>query len=213
MTGGARAFEQHLARLDLLLACQRAGCVRLYCSGNRRKIRDVVSEIHFIDLLTRIDVEARIASDVDTDLQVDGGAGEFIIDLRDVRVTNADINVGAAQLTVTLPKPTTAVTIDVNAGASSITIEVPDGVEAQVTTKGALLTLRSSNSRVKAATCCSTASAARRDSASGPMQPAWTKARAPKRRTSMRLKPSTRAAPRAAMKLADIGTPPASRWK
>jgi len=99
---------------------------------------------------TTIDVEARIASDVDTDLQVDGGAGEFIIDLRDVRVTNADINVGAAQLTVTLPKPAAAVTIDVNAGASSIIIEVPDGVEAQVTTKGALLTLRSSNSRVTA---------------------------------------------------------------
>ena len=99
---------------------------------------------------TTIDVEARIASDVDTDLQVDGGAGEFIIDLRDVRVTNANINVGAAQLTVTLPKPTAGVTIDVNAGASSIIIEVPDGVEAQVTTKGALLTLRSSNSRVTA---------------------------------------------------------------
>jgi hypothetical protein len=38
----------------------------------------------------------------------------------------------------------------VNAGASSIVIEVPDGVEAQVTTKGALLTLRSSNPRVTA---------------------------------------------------------------
>jgi hypothetical protein len=96
------------------------------------------------------DVETRIASDVLTTLSVNGGAGEFIVDLRDVTVRSADLNVGAAQLTLTLPKPTGTVTIDVNAGASSIVIEVPDGVEAQVTTKGALLTMRSSNARVTA---------------------------------------------------------------
>jgi hypothetical protein len=97
---------------------------------------------------TATDVETRIASDVETDLQVDGGAGEFFIDLRDVKVTSAELSVGAASLTLTLPKPTAAVTIDVNAGASSIVIEVPDGVEARVTTTGALLTLRSSNPRI-----------------------------------------------------------------
>jgi hypothetical protein len=42
------------------------------------------------------------------------------------------------------------VTIDVAAGASTVIVEVPDGVEAQITTKGALLTLRSSNPRVVA---------------------------------------------------------------
>ncbi|MDP9252697.1 MAG: hypothetical protein M3O80_06795, partial [Chloroflexota bacterium] len=94
------------------------------------------------------DVETRVASDVATTLSVNGGAGEFIVDLRDVTVRSADLNVGAASLTITLPKPTAMVTIDVNAGASSIVVEVPDGVEAQVTTKGALLTLRSSNPRV-----------------------------------------------------------------
>ena len=96
------------------------------------------------------DVETRVASDVSTTLSVNGGAGEFIVDLRDVTVRSADLNVGAASLTLTLPKPTATVTIDVNAGASSILIEVPDGVEAQITTKGALLTLRSSNPRVTA---------------------------------------------------------------
>jgi hypothetical protein len=96
------------------------------------------------------DVETRIASDVATTLSVNGGAGEFIVDLRDVTLRSADLNVGAASLILTLPKPTAMVTIDVNAGASSIVIEVPDGVEVQVTTKGALLTLRSSNARVTA---------------------------------------------------------------
>jgi hypothetical protein len=96
------------------------------------------------------DVEARNASDVPTNLSVNGGAGEFTVDLRDVTVRSADLNVGAASLILTLPKPTEMVTIDVNAGASSIIIEVPDGVEAQVTTKGAILTLRSSNPRLVA---------------------------------------------------------------
>jgi hypothetical protein len=96
------------------------------------------------------DVETRVASDVSTTLTVNGGAGEFIIDLRDVTVRSADLNVGAASLTLTLPKPSGMVTIDVAAGASTVIVEVPDGVEAQITTKGALLTLRSSNPRVVA---------------------------------------------------------------
>ena len=106
-------------------------------------------------------VETRIASNVPTDLEINGGAGEFIIDLSDVTISNAEINVGAATLTLTLPKPTLTaaapgtkpvgeIKIELNAGASSIVIEVPDGVEARVTTTGALLTLRSSNARVSA---------------------------------------------------------------
>jgi hypothetical protein len=140
--GSATLVEAHSANEDLRLRrsdIDRGGAhasVRIDQSGTRR----VGS--------TTIDVEARIASDVETALSVDGGAGEFNIDLRDVKLTSADINVGAAQLTLTLPKPTGAVAIDVNAGASSVIIEVPDGVEARVTTTGALLTLRSSNPRV-----------------------------------------------------------------
>jgi hypothetical protein len=105
------------------------------------------------------DVDTRIASDVSTDLSVNGGAGEFVIDLRDVLISRAEFNVGAASLTLTLPKPTLStsaatakpapeVSIEVNAGASNIVIEVPDGVEARVTTEGALLSLRTSNTRV-----------------------------------------------------------------
>jgi hypothetical protein len=61
------------------------------------------------------DVDARIASDVPTELSVNGGAGEFIIDLRDVTITGAELNIGAASLALTLPGPTAAVSINVNA--------------------------------------------------------------------------------------------------
>lgn len=105
------------------------------------------------------EVETRVASNVPTDLELNGGAGEFFIDLSDMMVRSAELNVGAASLTLTLPRPTPAtaapttkpapeVNIEVNAGASSIIIEVPEGVEARVTTNGALLSLRSTNARV-----------------------------------------------------------------
>lgn len=106
------------------------------------------------------EVETRLASNVRTDLELNGGAGEFFVDFSDVILNSAEINIGAASLTLTLPKPalgTTApaanaaeIRIEVNAGASSILIDVPEGVEARVTTSGALLTLRSSNPRLNA---------------------------------------------------------------
>jgi hypothetical protein len=72
----------------------------------------------------------------------------FTIDLSDVTVSSAELNVGAASLTLTLPKPTKEVVIDVNAGASTIVVVVPDGIEARVTTTGFVLSLRSTNARI-----------------------------------------------------------------
>lgn len=94
------------------------------------------------------DVEVRVASDVPTVLEVNGGAGDFIIDLSNMTISSAELNIGAASLTLTLPKPAAEVNIEVNSGASSIIVDVPDGIEARVSTTGALLTLRSTDSRV-----------------------------------------------------------------
>ena len=107
-----------------------------------------------------VDVRVRVASNVPTELTINGGAGDFTVDLSDVAVSGAELNVGAASLTLTLPnsaaltelvtgaKPPADVNIEVNAGASSIIVEVPDAVEARVTTTGALLSLRSTNPRL-----------------------------------------------------------------
>jgi hypothetical protein len=154
VSGGSSALvEAHSANEDLRLRradFDKAGShadVRIDQSGNRRVGGGTV------------DVNARIANDVATALQVNGGAGEFVIDLSDVMISRAELNVGAASLTITLPKPTQTspssgakptanVSVEINAGASNITIDVPQGVEARVTTSGALLSLHSSNSRM-----------------------------------------------------------------
>jgi hypothetical protein len=80
--------------------------------------------------------QLRIASDVSSEIRVAGGAGEFILDLRDVRVTEARVSTGASDLSVVLPKPTGEVEVRIDSGASSIEIEVPPGVEARVSTTG-----------------------------------------------------------------------------
>jgi cell wall-active antibiotic response 4TMS protein YvqF len=142
--GSTMLVEAHSANDDLRL--RRAG---LKQGGQQADVRIDQSGSRHVSG-SAIDVETRIASDIPTDLTVDGGAGEFFIDLSNVTVTKAEMNVGAASLTLTLPKPTAAVSIEVNAGASSIVIDVPEGVEARVTMDGALLSLRSTNSRVVA---------------------------------------------------------------
>ena len=92
-------------------------------------------------------VKMLLASDIPTSLVMDAGAGEFTVDLADVKVTDARISVGAAELFLVLPRPTNDVAITVSAGASSIVIELPDGVEARITTSGGLLSTRIENSR------------------------------------------------------------------
>ena len=83
---------------------------------------------------TRWDV--RIAPDVSTDLSVNGGAGDFAIDMSGLRIRSAQVSLGAAQIRIVLPRPEGDVRVSVKSGASSITIQVPPGVEARVTTAG-----------------------------------------------------------------------------
>ncbi len=92
-------------------------------------------------------VKVQIASDIPTSLIIDAGAGVFAIDTSDIRVVDARISVGAAQVRFVLPHPTGDVPITLNAGASSIVVEVPAGVEARITSSGGLNSTHFENPR------------------------------------------------------------------
>jgi hypothetical protein len=137
--GGAALVEAHSAYSDL----------RVRTSGTTRaSVRlDQVSS-GFLHPANSGDIQIRVASDVPASLTINVGAGEFDVDLSDVRVTAATVNVGASAMRLVLPKPSGDVSIRMNGGASSITIVVPDGVEARISTTGGLLSLRSDNTRL-----------------------------------------------------------------
>ena len=117
-------------------------------TGDRADVRidENLDGIHF-GPRTNAHVDALIASDVTTSLRVDVGAGEFVVDLSSVRLSDASVNAGAASLRIVAPTPTGDVPITVSTGASSVVIEVPAGVEARVSITGGLSSTRFENPR------------------------------------------------------------------
>jgi len=140
VTGGAtQLLEAHSASPDL----------RLRASGTTRAVvRLDQTSSGFFHPNSDGNVQIRLASDVPTSLTVNVGAGEFDVDLSDVRLSDAKVNVGASSMRFVVPKPSGDIAIRMNGGASNIVIVVPDGVEARIATTGGLLSLRSDNPRV-----------------------------------------------------------------
>ncbi len=93
-------------------------------------------------------VDVRVASDVPTSLRVSGGAGDFTVDLRSIRIRDARVDTGASRLDLTLPTPSGDVPVRVSAGAASVTIVVPDGVEARIVTTGGIISTNTLNPRL-----------------------------------------------------------------
>jgi hypothetical protein len=93
------------------------------------------------------DVAIKVANDLPLSLQVNAGAGEFLVDLHDVKVTDARLSIGASNTTIVLPHPTADVTVRIDGGASNITVEIPADVEARVVVTGGLISSSSANPR------------------------------------------------------------------
>jgi hypothetical protein len=145
LSGGAGTFTIHGGTLadEAVRATSDRGDLRLRSNTRAGTRADVRIDQGFdgINFGPRAgsSVDYTIANDIATSLTLDAGAGEFRLDLTDVKLTDVTVNVGAADLRLTLPKPTGDVSVVVSAGASGIVIEVPAGVEAKVTTSGGLL--------------------------------------------------------------------------
>jgi hypothetical protein len=152
LNGGAtRSYHVSGGATQLIEAHSTNPDLRLRVSGGSNGRADVrLDQVAggFFRSVDNGDVEIHLASDVPTSLTINVGAGEFDVDLSDVRVTDVKVNVGASSMNFVLPKPSGEVTIRMNGGASNIAIVVPDGVEARVVTTGGLLSVRSDNSRL-----------------------------------------------------------------
>jgi len=77
-----------------------------------------------------------VATGVPTMLDMQAGAGSFHVDLSALSVVSARFGIGAAELSVVLPRPTGEVPIRIEGGAASFIVAVPAGVQARVSTTG-----------------------------------------------------------------------------
>ena len=148
--GATRAYRVSGGATELVQAHSADADLRGRTTGTSRlNVRlDQVTPNGFIRPAGEADIQVQVASDVPTSLTINAGAGQFDIDLSDIHVRTADVNVGASSMRFVLPKPTGDVPIDMNGGASNITLTVPDGVEARISTSGGLISLRSDNPRL-----------------------------------------------------------------
>ena len=82
--------------------------------------------------------DVTLPSDMPVGLTLNLGAGDFDLDLSNVRLTRATVNNGASNLQIALPRPTGNVPITISTGASSLDLRVPTGVEYRLRVTGGL---------------------------------------------------------------------------
>ena len=82
--------------------------------------------------------DVALSRDAVLELDVDAGAADINLDLRDLQVTRLDMSVGAANADIVMPSGAGHVDAVINGGATSITIVVPEGVAARVSSDSGL---------------------------------------------------------------------------
>ena len=85
--------------------------------------------------------EIRLSQVPELSMELDGGAARIELDLRELRVTNLDMGIGAAELIMTLPARAGHVEAEISGGAADIDIVVPDGVAARITVRSGFSSL------------------------------------------------------------------------
>ena len=138
VTGGAAGAVDATATYDELCSSVRSS------GGTRGDLRLTQGGTRFTGTN---EIDVRLANDLPTSLTVNAGAGEFDIDLHDVKISDVRLSVGASSTTLTLPHPSGETAVRVDGGASSLVVVIPADVEARVTVSGGLVSASSSNPR------------------------------------------------------------------
>ena len=132
LTGGAGSYTMTGGASDLVSATSDQPDLYLKASGSDIRLIQCGGGSH--------DVRVQLADDVPVSLDLTGGAGEFRLDLRSVKLTELRATNGAATLDVDLPRPSRDVPIRLTGGASTMTVTLGDA-EASVDVTGGFTSL------------------------------------------------------------------------
>jgi hypothetical protein len=146
--GGAARYELTSGSSDAVQALSEQGGLCLRDRTGTSSKGDVVLSQSGTRFGSGSLIAVRVPSDLPLSLTMNAGAGEFTLDLHDVKTTDARLNVGASSTTIVLPRPTGEVPIRVDGGASSLVLELPSDVEARITVSGGLMSLNTTNPRL-----------------------------------------------------------------
>ena len=91
--------------------------------------------------------DLRLNPDMPLELQIESGASEARLNLKDLQVRELNIETGASSTDVTLPANAGMTHVNVESGASSVNIKVPDGVAARIETEAIAVGIDIDNQR------------------------------------------------------------------
>ncbi len=89
----------------------------------------------------------RHASGIPTDIKIEGGATSLDLDLRELAVQSLTVDAGAADIDVALPATAGHIDADFNVGAASLEITLPPGVAALIAFEGGVSSVTIDESR------------------------------------------------------------------
>ncbi len=88
-----------------------------------------------------------LSNSMPMDLAFHTGAGEGVIDLRDVQVRKLVLETGASSTRLTLPARAGQTSVEVHAGAASVVLMVPQGVAGRIRVQSGLIGLKIDQNR------------------------------------------------------------------
>ena len=108
-------------------------------SGDRLEVRvgaDAVA-VPFIGMNRGLNWTLRLSNEIPFTLELETGANQSVVDLREVRVTRLDIQTGASSTDITLPA-SGHVTAEAHVGAAELKMRVPQGVAGRIRSQSGL---------------------------------------------------------------------------
>jgi hypothetical protein len=85
-----------------------------------------------------IDWDMRLTAAVPLTLELETGAGESTLDLRDTKAESIYLKTGASSTELTLPAQAGRTRVQIESGASAVNIRIPEGVAARISVESGL---------------------------------------------------------------------------